>query len=721
MTRNVKPSVEQEEAVRRGSETVSDKKTANKSEMFYSSVAYMQFEQDTKVFSDLHSKGHLNKLLKEAANYDQGDAIELDRTYKSPLQNKGDELLRENKNYAVVYNNSVGGTYEVFRKVSQQEVLTNVNRYGLSENSTNDVKGFVQATKHQVKEDQQQTNSTQSLSTSSSPIMKQYESLKAQHPDALLLFRVGDFYETYHKDAIKASKHLGITLTKNKEGVELAGFPHHALDIYLPKLVTAGERVAICDQLEVPIKKGENNKQTATKEEKDNSKEIRDDFTKKIVEVSGKNNHHAFVLPLMESSIKIEDSKGKEVQLSNMQVLRGRVTFSDTDGNKMQLRDFPQESIRHLGEVIPPIVQSHKKEQNTEQTTTKTSQAVSSEAPTIASSDQQQKFIDDIKAAMGGSKMVVLPDFGTKKGVVAGTDEDKGISLNRVYAWNDNVSFAGSVPGDDTKKRRYYHPENIRPEFYNYLVSEVKKAVSPQLITENGQKVTSANLFESPKQGGKYFFYARLDGVGLHPKAVNEQDVDSFMKQEMSVKDMFSKYYPTKMAKQLDKEEFDSLKLSDGRDLTLFRVYKQRNEAKPHFGEYLMYAEMGDKRFHATPLSHDQLDAYFDRTQSKGQLAEKVIGEQLHLKSAYEKYRLPENISVQEIRVRKIPDGDWLISANLGDKGQTPERKVSNNDLYSLFKSKTATREQLGAKYLTEDIKELAHTKQLDRTQGLKV
>lgn len=148
MTRNVKPSVEQEEAVRRGSETVSDKKTANKSEVFYSSVAYMQFEQDTKVFSDLHRKGYLNKLLKEAANYDQGDAIELDRTYKSPLQNKGDELLRENKNYAVVYNNSVGGTYEVFRKVSQQEVLTNVNRYGLSENSTNDVKGFVQATRH---------------------------------------------------------------------------------------------------------------------------------------------------------------------------------------------------------------------------------------------------------------------------------------------------------------------------------------------------------------------------------------------------------------------------------------------------------------------------------------------------------------------------------------------------------------------------------------------
>ena len=197
--------------------------------------------------------------------------------------------------------------------------------------------------------------------------------------------------------------------------------------------------------------------------------------------------------------------------------------------------------------------------------------------------------------------------------------------------------------------------------------------------------------------------------------------MDAFMKNEISVKDMFSKYYPSKMAKQLSKEDFDNLKLSDGRELTAFRVYKQRNESKPHFGEYMLYAEMGDKRFHATPLTHDQLDVYFDRTQSKSQIAEKVIGEQLHLKSAYEKYRFPENIPVQEIRVRKDAEGAWLISATVQGRGQTPERKMSNNDLYSLFKLKTASREQLGAKYLTEDVKELSLTKKLDRSQGLKL
>ncbi len=88
------------------------------------------------------------------------------------------------------------------------------------------------------------------------PLMKQYYSIKAVHPDAVLLFRVGDFYETFGEDAIKASGILGITLTRRANGaasyVELAGFPYHAIDTYLPKLVRAGERVAICEQLEDP-------------------------------------------------------------------------------------------------------------------------------------------------------------------------------------------------------------------------------------------------------------------------------------------------------------------------------------------------------------------------------------------------------------------------------------------------------------------------------------
>ena len=91
--------------------------------------------------------------------------------------------------------------------------------------------------------------------TKETPLMQQYNRFKSQHPDAILLFRVGDFYETYGEDAVQSSKILGITLTKHGKGVtqtQLAGFPYHALDVYLPKLVRAGKRVAICEQLEDP-------------------------------------------------------------------------------------------------------------------------------------------------------------------------------------------------------------------------------------------------------------------------------------------------------------------------------------------------------------------------------------------------------------------------------------------------------------------------------------
>ena len=88
------------------------------------------------------------------------------------------------------------------------------------------------------------------------PMLKQYFSVKAQHPEALLLFRVGDFYETYSDDAVTASKVLGLVLTRRSNGnkgyTEMAGFPHHAVETYLQKLIRSGYKVAICDQLEDP-------------------------------------------------------------------------------------------------------------------------------------------------------------------------------------------------------------------------------------------------------------------------------------------------------------------------------------------------------------------------------------------------------------------------------------------------------------------------------------
>src|ERR1044072_291910 len=94
------------------------------------------------------------------------------------------------------------------------------------------------------------------IKTEETPLMQQHRAIKQRSPDAVLLFRVGDFYETFGQDAVIASQVLGITLTKRNNGAafssELAGFPHHSLDTYLHKLVRAGYRVAICDQLEDP-------------------------------------------------------------------------------------------------------------------------------------------------------------------------------------------------------------------------------------------------------------------------------------------------------------------------------------------------------------------------------------------------------------------------------------------------------------------------------------
>ena len=124
------------------------------------------------------------------------------------------------------------------------------------------------------------------------PLMTQYYEMKSKHPDAILLFRVGDFYETFSEDAISASEILGITLTRrangNNNSVELAGFPHHALDTYLPKLVRAGRRVAICEQLEDPkltkklVKRGISELVTPNVQETQKPGPQPDDYSKEI-------------------------------------------------------------------------------------------------------------------------------------------------------------------------------------------------------------------------------------------------------------------------------------------------------------------------------------------------------------------------------------------------------------------------------------------------------
>lgn len=121
-------------------QNVTERNEESDSRNFYASVAYLQNGDDTQILDRLHENDNYDQLLQEAKEYDQGDAIDLENTFESPIQNRGDVLLDEDDYYAVVYNNSVGGTYEIMRKVTEQEVRNVINRYGLPNRATEDVK-----------------------------------------------------------------------------------------------------------------------------------------------------------------------------------------------------------------------------------------------------------------------------------------------------------------------------------------------------------------------------------------------------------------------------------------------------------------------------------------------------------------------------------------------------------------------------------------------------
>ncbi|NDV84773.1 ArdC family protein [Bacteroides sp. 51] len=121
-------------------QNITERNAESDSRNYYASVAYLQNGDDTQLLDRLQESGNYDQLLQEAKEYDPGDAIDLEYTFESPIQNRGDVLLDEDDNYAVVYNNSVGGTYEIMRKVTEQEVRNAISRYGLPDRATEDVK-----------------------------------------------------------------------------------------------------------------------------------------------------------------------------------------------------------------------------------------------------------------------------------------------------------------------------------------------------------------------------------------------------------------------------------------------------------------------------------------------------------------------------------------------------------------------------------------------------
>lgn len=269
-----------------------------------------------------------------------------------------------------------------------------------------------------------------------------------------------------------------------------------------------------------------------------------------------------------------------------------------------------------------------------------------------------------------------------------------------------------------------------KAEVKNEQASETKKERKPrepQMITANGEKVTHGHAFQSTTNPADWYFTAKMDGVQLKPQKMDAADLAAYQKKEMSVQQLMERYYPTKLQPKVSEEAFRMPKTIAGPEgdikVEKFNVYKEKDEQRPDYGKYKFYAQMGDTKM-AAVASREDLNAYFDRTMSPSQLIEKNFGERLHLKSAYEKYQLPEGVDSKGVRVAKDhADNKWKVSMDMGDKGKTNRHEISFDDGYSLFKAKTATREQIAAKYLNTEITGLlaAHSMKQEKTAALKM
>lgn len=403
-------------------------------------------------------------------------------------------------------------------------------------------------------------------------LMKQFDEMKQKHPDAILLFRRGDFYETYKQDAVKAGVTLGITTANRKiDGAEtkVAGFPHHALDTYLPKLVRAGLRVAICEQLEDPKQK----KSEARKQ-------------------------------------------------------------SDTDAGVSQT----------------------KKSQQTESTMPKKKKE---EAPV----QEQPKAKVETKAEV---------------------------------------------------------EQELKSE-----TQQERKLREPQMVTVNGDKVTHGHAYQSKTNPEDWYFTAKINGEQLKPQKMDPADLAAYQKKEMTVPQLMERYYPTKLMEKVPEVAYQVPNVIAGpeNNLTInkFNVYKEKDEQRPDFGRYKFYAEVGGEKMSTVASRHD-LNAYFDRVMTPGQLVEKNFGERLHLPSHYQQFRLPEGVDASGVRVAKDrADGKWKVSMDLGEHGRTDKKEISFDDGFALFKTKTATREQIAAKYLGNEISAMLNGPVMEKSQSMKM
>lgn len=269
---------------------------------------------------------------------------------------------------------------------------------------------------------------------------------------------------------------------------------------------------------------------------------------------------------------------------------------------------------------------------------------------------------------------------------------------------------AGEKPAEKVQEAKAGSKQEEKAVQETELQKE-RKPREPQMVTVDGGKVTHGHAYQSKTNPEDWYFTAKIDGKQLKPQRMDAADLAAYRKKEMTVPELMQRYYPTKLMPKVPEESFKFPKQMEGPEGTVaiekFNVYKEKDVGRADYGKYKFYAQVGEARMSAV-ASRQDLNAYFDRVATPVQLVEKNFGERLHLKSAYEKYRLPEGVDLKGVRVAKDrADNKWKVSADLGDRGRTAKHEISFDDGYSLFKAKTATREQIAAKYLNAEIKGL--------------
>lgn len=285
----------------------------------------------------------------------------------------------------------------------------------------------------------------------------------------------------------------------------------------------------------------------------------------------------------------------------------------------------------------------------------------------------------------------------TKKSDATAVDETKVKQTSKKSSKKSAAKTKKATKTADSKKTK---AENI--------VAEKPKKREPQMVTVNGQKVTHGHIFQATNDETRWYFTARLDGQQLKPMRLWNQDYLDFKDKNIGVKELMEKYYPTKLQKQLSPEEFKAgVILPNGQKIEKFNVYKEKDPQSEDFGKYRFYAQVEDKKMSAS-ASFEDLNAYFDRTQSPADIVARNFGEKLQLAGAYDKYKLPEGVDAKNVRI-VIPTGSkfWVVYADMGEKGKSKSRILPFEDGQALFKNKIATREQIAAKNLGEELKVL--------------